>query len=1030
MTGVMCQRIIMSILTHAPQLSPAEASRLARDHYGLSAMAAPLPSERDQNFLLTTEGAERYVLKIANSLEDRTLLEAQQAAMAAVVAAGGRCPTVLFTLAGKTLGETQSTTGDRHLFWLISHLPGRPLGEVPWHSPRLLRDLGRAVGDVDRALIDFEHPALRRVFHWDLAQAVPQIRGGMAVVPDARLRALMERFLGSFEERAAPSFPRLRRGVIHNDANDFNVIVAEDDDPFARHGQVNGLVDFGDMVHSYMVADPAVAVAYAMLDKADPLAAAAAVVAGYHAAFPLTEIELSVLFDLACLRLCLSVCHAATQSQQRPGDPYLAISQEPIRRTLPRLLATPPRLATAVLRHACGLEPAPGSRAIVDWLTDHPAAFAPVLGHATDLASAQVFDLSPTSSLLQGPPETNPEPELTGRLFAAMESAGATVGVGRYDEPRLIYSAPMFANGDGPAAEWRTIHLGIDLFAPGGTTIHAPLAGTVFALADNASSQDYGPVVLLHHKPQDGPSFYTLYGHLSRSSLTSLTPGQTIAAGDPFATLGAPAENGGWPPHLHFQLVVDLLDLGTDFPGVGPASQRAVWRSLSPDPNLIVRIPESRFPTPVRAREATRAARRARLGPSLSLAYREPVQIVRGWMQYLYDETGRRYLDAYNNVPHVGHAHPRIVEAACRQMAILNTNTRYLHDLLPALAERLSATLPAPLRVCFFLNSASEANELALRLARAYTGQRDMIVLEAAYHGHTTGLIDISPYKHDGPGGQGAPAWVHVAPLPDTFRGRYRRDHPDPGARYARDVAAIIDRLQAEGAGLAGFIAESLPSVGGQIVLPDGYLDAVYRAVRAASGVCIADDVQTGYGRIGTHFYGFEQQEVVPDIVVLGKPIGNGHPLAAVVTTPPIAEAFDNGMEFFSTFGGNTVSCAVGLAVLEVLHEEGLQAHARRVGERLLAGLRPLRERHPLVGDVRGSGLFLGVELVRDRETLLPAGREAAYVANRMRDLGILLGTDGPDHNVVKIRPPMPFSETDADRLVEAMDQVLAELRR
>jgi 4-aminobutyrate aminotransferase-like enzyme len=358
---------------------------------------------------------------------------------------------------------------------------------------------------------------------------------------------------------------------------------------------------------------------------------------------------------------------------------------------------------------------------------------------------------------------------------------------------------------------------------------------------------------------------------------------------------------------------------------------------------------------------------------------------------------------------------------------VLNTNTRYLNDTLAEYAERLTATLPATLEVCYFVNSASEANELALRLARTYTRRRDMIVLEAAYHGNTTSLIDLSPYKHAGPEGSGAPEWVHVAPLPDDYRGPVKRDDRSIGLKYASHVAEIIHGMHEQGRGLAGFIAETCPSVGGQLLLPPRYLAEVYRHVRATGAVCIADEVQTGLGRMGTHFWAFEAQGVAPDIVVMGKPLGNGHPIAAVVTTRTIAHAFDNGMEFFSTFGGNNVSCAVGLAVLDVLRDEELQAHALKVGNRMLDGLRPLMDRYSIVGDVRGSGLFLGVELVRNRDTLEPAGMEASYVANRMREMGILLGTDGPHHNVVKIRPPMPFDESDADRLVETFEKIVAE---
>lgn len=447
--------------------------------------------------------------------------------------------------------------------------------------------------------------------------------------------------------------------------------------------------------------------------------------------------------------------------------------------------------------------------------------------------------------------------------------------------------------------------------------------------------------------------------------------------------------------------------------------------------------------------------RAARIGPSLSISYRRPLHIVRGWKQHLYDADGREYLDCVNNVAHVGHAHPGVVDALARQAAVLNTNTRYLHEKLLALAERLTATLPAPLEVCYFVNSGSEATELALRLARAATGRRDAVVLDAAYHGNTSAAVDLSPYKFDGPGGGGAPDWVHVAPLPDPYRGRYRasdaeiaaaarapsgrdaaRDRPGPpdhpadaelAQRYARDVAAAAAEAEPNG-GVAAFFAESLASCGGQIVYPDGFLSAAYAAIRDAGGVCVADEVQVGFGRVGRRFWGFETQDAVPDIVTMGKPMGNGHPVGAVVTTREIAAAFDNGMEYFNTFGGNPVSCAVGLAVLDIIDDEGLQAHAARVGDRLLAGLRELAGRHAAIGHVRGQGLFVGAELVTDRRERTPATRLAKAAVEAMRERRILLSTDGPDANVIKIKPPLPFDDADADRVVEELDEVLAEV--
>jgi 4-aminobutyrate aminotransferase-like enzyme len=299
--------------------------------------------------------------------------------------------------------------------------------------------------------------------------------------------------------------------------------------------------------------------------------------------------------------------------------------------------------------------------------------------------------------------------------------------------------------------------------------------------------------------------------------------------------------------------------------------------------------------------------------------------------------------------------------------------------------------------------------------------------MDAAYHGHTTTLVDISPYKHAGPGGRGAPDWVHSSPIPDVYRGVHKAGDPEAGFKYAAEVGAAIDAVRARGGGVCGYIAETCPSVGGQIVMPPGFLSEVYRLVRAAGGVCIADEVQTGFGRLGTHFWAFEAHDVIPDIVVLGKPIANGYPMGAVVTTRAIADSFDSGMEFFSTCGGSTAACAAGLATLGATIEEGLQAHAREVGAYVLAGLRGLQSAHDLIGDVRGSGLFIGVELVRDRVTLTPATEEAADVVSRMRELGVLVGTDGPHHNVIKIRGPMPLAAGDADRLVAALAQALRE---
>jgi len=871
--------IRQTMVNDAPRFDAASAARIARQLYGIDAAAVALPSERDQNFLLTSTGGARCILKIANALERRELLEAQQAAMAHVAPHLPACPRPLPTISGDFDTRIPGDDGRTHLVWAITYLNGAPLGTVR-HRPRaLLEDFGRTIASLGCALADFDHPAIHRDFHWDLASARRVIDEYRPLVSDPELGHAIDRIVERFDSRVRPLLAELPRRAIHNDLNDYNVLVTAAG-AGAAGARVTGIVDFGDMVHSYGIADLAIAGAYMMLGADDPLDAIVELTRGYASVSVPRDDELQALFGLSALRLCVSACIAAHQRRLRPDNEYLDVSQAAIRTMLPTLARVPLALATAVLRDAAGLEPSPTSGRVRSWLETQRGTFAPVMPFDPRNDRVLVLDLGVTSPLVSAEPTENSEPLLTGRIGAAMRDAGVTVAIGKYDEPRLLYSSPLFAGSEGPLDERRTIHLGLDIFADAGTPVFAPLRGVVHAFAYNPAALDYGGVIILRHTTDDDTELFSLYGHLSRASLTDIAVGRVIDRGEQFATLGAPGENGGWTPHLHLQLFTDLLGLGTDAPGVARASQRAAWRSICPDPNLIVGIPEARFPAEPPDKSETLATRRRLFGHNLSLAYRDPLKIVRGWRQHLFDDVGRRYIDAYNNVPHVGHAHPRVVEAGRRQMTLLNTNTRYLSDVVNVYAERLTGTFPAPLAVCFLVNSASEANELALRLARSYTRRRDMIVLEAAYHGNTTGLIDLSPYKHAGPGGTGAPDWVHAVPIPDVYRGAYKGDDLNSGARYAQYVAETIAALGESNRGVAGFIAETCPSVGGQIVFPAGYLANVYEHVRAAGGVCIADEVQTGLGRMGTSFWAFEDQGVVPDIVVMGKPLGNGHPLA------------------------------------------------------------------------------------------------------------------------------------------------------
>jgi 4-aminobutyrate aminotransferase-like enzyme len=413
------------------------------------------------------------------------------------------------------------------------------------------------------------------------------------------------------------------------------------------------------------------------------------------------------------------------------------------------------------------------------------------------------------------------------------------------------------------------------------------------------------------------------------------------------------------------------------------------------------------------------------LGRNSPLFYDKPLHLVRGEGVWLYDAEGRRYLDAYNNVPHVGHCHPRVVAALSRQAATLNIHTRYLDENVVAYAERLTSLFDSHLSMAMFCCTGSEANELALRIARDCSGGLGIISTDWAYHGNTAAVMQVSslftPEDKRGPN-------VRTVPVMDPYRDRAGRTDEELATAYADQVKRAIDSFTAAGVRFAGllyctaFSSEGLPTV------PAGFMAKALAHVHAAGGYFIADEVQAGFGRLGSHLWGHQKLGVVPDIVTMGKPMGNGHPLAAVVARRELIEAFTARNMYFNTFGGNPVSAAVGTAVLDVIEEERLVENARDVGAYALEKLRKLGDRHALIGDVRGAGLFFAVELVGDRRTKTPATAETRRLVNLMRERGVLLSRIGMHDNILKIRPPMPFSKQHADLLVDTLDQAMAAL--
>ncbi|OQV24479.1 Alanine--glyoxylate aminotransferase 2-like [Hypsibius exemplaris] len=427
----------------------------------------------------------------------------------------------------------------------------------------------------------------------------------------------------------------------------------------------------------------------------------------------------------------------------------------------------------------------------------------------------------------------------------------------------------------------------------------------------------------------------------------------------------------------------------------------------------------------------TLALRNKHISNSCTVFFHEnPLKIVRAQRQYMYDENGIEYLDCINNVAHVGHCHPKVVAAAANQLAQQCTNSRFLHDNMVLCAQKIASTMPEQLSVVFFVNSGSEANDLAIRLSRHYTGHKDVVILDHAYHGTTITTTDISPHKWHHLKDYKQKKWVHVAPQPDAYRGMFRSpEHTDAdlGRLYAGEVEKITDRIAKEGRGVGLFLAESLQSCAGQVFLPEGYLKPVYEAVRSTGGLCLADEVQTGFGRIGTHYWAFQEQGVIPDFVTIGKSMGNGFPVAALVTTPEIAGTFVKmGIEYFNSYGGNAASCAATLAVMQVIEDEQLQNHAKRVGDYFLTGLIALQKKHRQIGDVRGKGLFLGIEIVSDRVKRIPDACTAHLIIMAMRARNVILSVEGPADNVVKIKPPMCFTTANVDLLLGIMDECLS----
>jgi len=992
-------------------------NKIVKENYDLDCSVKPLAGDVDFNFLLKDSTNSKYLLKICkpdvteeevkfqvellNYLENRDL--------------SFDVPSIIPTQKGNSSFPIQLNDVD-YTLRVHSWVEGRMLSDVNPKTSEMYYSWGEICGELSSVLKGFDHLGAHRFDKWNPSESLYSKRY-IDHFDDPEKVKMAEYFWALFEKSTLPALPELRKSVNYSDAHEHNLLV----DNNLSNPRISGVIDFGDAIYSTTICELAIACAYAGMNVNDPLASMAEVIKGYHSKFPILEAELLILFPLICGRLMITVANAAHNLHLEPENEYLQISAIPGWDILNKLRSIPPQFAHYYFRAACDFQPHPNADLFQKWIDDNKEHIASPIN--LDGKNVIPIDLSVGSLDLGSNSNFETIPRFCRKINDILDAQNADVGIGGYGEIRPFYTTDAYKVEGNNGPQWRTKHLGTDYWADAKTEVLSFWEGEIHAIQNNDNPCDYGPTVILKHAISDDFCFYSLYGHLSETSLSHCKVGQKIGKGDVIGWIGDNDVNGGWPPHLHFQLTLDLLGNEGDFPGVAFVSESEIWMSICPTlpmPRSINKINQDTNKTELlRKREDM-------LGKSLSISYQNPLHMVRGYGVYLYDKTARRYIDTVNNVAHVGHEHPRIVRAAHRQMELLNTNTRYLHENIVKYAEAILSNCPNEMEVVYFVNSGSEANELALRMAKIYSGQKDIIALEAGYHGNTGACVDVSSYKFDGKGGNGAPEYTSICRMPDTYRGSFKNES-NAGLHYANDLNDAILKIKEKGRNVASFIAESILSCGGQIVLPPNYLKECYKLIRAEGGLCIADEVQVGFGRVGDHFWAFELQDVVPDIITCGKPIGNGHPLAAVITTRAVADAFTNGMEYFNTFGGNPVSCAIGNEILSVLKEENLQQNAKSIGSFLLKGLEDLQEKYKIIGDVRGVGLFIGFELVKDRKTLEPASAEATYLVNRMRELGILMSTDGPLHNVIKIKPPMCITKEIATEILMRLDQVFAE---
>jgi 4-aminobutyrate aminotransferase-like enzyme/Ser/Thr protein kinase RdoA (MazF antagonist) len=857
--------------------------------------------------------------------------------------------------------EKASTADVDLLVRLLDWVDGEPLTGSGPLAAEDARALGATAARVATALAPVRHPGADRVTQWNLRIAADVIELLATHVPEHR-RSRVTAVASAASARLAPLRQQLREQTIHGDLSDDNVVGAEN--------RITGVIDFGDVATSWTVAELAVTCAAVLHhNPRDPLVVLETL-AGFAEVLPLTGPELEALWPLVQLRTAVLVASGEQQvALDGNANSYAAANRRHEWLAFTAAEALDPDRMLPLLRWRLGDRTGP----------------VELDGTLIDVSNAALLDLSTTSDLLGSGMWLEPEAEVT---LADTLAAQAGACVTAWGEARLTRARLLAGH------EIATVPLGCEVTAPSGLTVAAPVDGSV---------RHAGEAVVLE------TDSYVLW-------LTGLE--QIVAEG----AIEAGAVLGRFAPHPESSFghaTVQLSRTPERPPFFVRPSEAVIWRQVCPDPSALL----GRSPRPVpESAEQVLTQRDAAFATVQEHYYADPPRIERGWREHFVDTDGQTYLDMVNNVAIAGHGHPRLVEAVSRQWARLNTNSRFHYAAVADFSARLAALAPGPLDTVFLVNSGSEAVDLALRLVTTATARPTVLAMREAYHGWTIGSDAVSSSIGDNPRAlETRPDWVRLVDAPHPFRGTHRGAGSGPAylADLDRELSALGDLP------IAGFIAEAVYGNAGGVLLPDGYLAGVYERVRALGGLCIADEVQVGYGRLGDHFWGFEQQGVVPDVITIAKAMGNGHPLGAVITTRAIADAFAAEGSMFSSAGGSPVSCVVGMTVLDILEDEGLQQNASVVGGILRDGLNELAARHELIGAVHGMGLYLGVELVRSRATLEPATTDTAAVCDALLRQGGIMQPTCDRKNVHKIKTPLVLTRESADFFLAALDEVL-----